>query len=69
MIFMLWQMQIVTRTLWVHPLNNLREEKGEFYSLFPDLRHYNKQFFKLVLQLLGNIPTSELQYHLSNGLF
>ena len=46
MIFILWQMQLVNRSIWVHPLNNLREEKGEFYSLYPDLRHYNKKFFK-----------------------
>ena len=43
---MLWQMQVVTRSVWIHPLNSLREEKGEFYSLYPDLRHYNKWFFK-----------------------
>ena len=67
---MLWQMQIVTRSLWVHPLNNLREEKGEFYSLYPDLRHYNKRFFKFyrlsvekfdaLLQMIG--PTITRKY-------
>ena len=39
-------MQLVNRSIWVHPLNNLREEKGEFYSLYPDLHYYNKKFFK-----------------------
>ena len=46
MIFMLWQLQNVTREIWVHPLNIEREEKGEFYVLYPDLWHYHKRFFK-----------------------
>ena len=34
----------VQRSYWVHPINNLRKEKGEFYTLYPDLRHYPKRF-------------------------
>ena len=26
--------------MWVHPINNLRFEKGEFFMLYPDLRKY-----------------------------
>ena len=39
-------MQNVTREFWVHPINTEREKKGEFYVLYPDLRHYHKRFFK-----------------------
>ena len=34
----------VNREYWVHPINLLREEKGEFYQLYPDLRHFWKRF-------------------------
>ena len=37
---------MVSREIWVHPLNTECEEKGEFYVLYPDLRHYHKRFFK-----------------------
>ena len=37
---MVWQMQQVRRMLWVHPINEMRTEKGEFYVLYPDLRHF-----------------------------
>ena len=46
MIFMLWQMQNVTREFWVHPINTECEKKANFYMLYPDLRHYHKRFFK-----------------------
>ena len=32
------------RSFWVHPINDLRKEKGEFYTLYLDLRHYHKCF-------------------------
>ena len=35
------------RELWVHPLNELHEEKGEFYTLYPDLRHFPTRFFQM----------------------
>ena len=38
-------MQLMPREVWVHPLNDLCEEKGEFYTLYPDLRHFNTSFF------------------------
>ena len=34
----------VNRQYWVHPINLLREQKGEFYNLHPDLRHFHKKF-------------------------
>ena len=34
----------VQRSCWVHPINVLHKEKGEFYTLCPDLRHYHKRF-------------------------
>ena len=40
-------MQLMPRELWVHPLNDLHEEKGEFYTLYPDLRHFNTRFFHM----------------------
>ena len=38
-------MQFLIREVWVHPLNRTRTGKGEFYTLYPDLRHYPKKFF------------------------
>ena len=35
------------RTMWVHPINNMRLEKGEFYTLYPDLRRYDDKFFEM----------------------
>ena len=34
----------VNREFWVHPVNHLREKKGEFYQLYPDLRHFPNKF-------------------------
>ena len=34
------------REVWIHPLNEDRIEKGEFYMLYPDLRHYPSKFFQ-----------------------
>ena len=33
--------------MWVHPLNELRLDKGEFYTLYPDLRHFAPKFFNM----------------------
>ena len=44
---MFLQMQTIYRKLWVHPLNDLRNEKGEFYTLYADLRHFNPRFFRM----------------------
>ena len=43
-LFMLWITQEVNRQYWVHPINLLCEEKGEFYTLYPDLRHFRNRF-------------------------
>ena len=29
----------------MHPINNLRFEKGEYFVLYPDLRKYEDKFF------------------------
>ena len=34
------------REVWIHPLNKDRMEKGEFYTLYPDLWHYPSKFFQ-----------------------
>ena len=46
--FMLWRLYSVnTRMFWVHPIYGLRKEKGEFYTLYPDLRHFQPKFFAM----------------------
>ena len=34
----------VNRQYWVHSINLLQEQKGEFYQLYRDLRHFHKRF-------------------------
>ena len=47
-IFMLWRIYIANvRSVWVHPINARRLEKGEFYTLYPDLRHFQPKFFAM----------------------
>ena len=41
---LMFLVQEVNREYWVHPINLLREEKGEFYQLYPDLRHFRKRY-------------------------
>ena len=43
--YLLWQRLRVDRTMWVHPINNMRAEKGEYKVLYPDLRQYEDRFF------------------------
>ena len=38
---------MVNREIWVHPMNLDREKKGEFYTLYPDLRSFQKEFFAM----------------------
>ena len=38
---------MVNREIWVHPLNLDREKKGEFYTLYPDLYNFQKEFFTM----------------------
>ena len=44
---MLIQMNTAVCEVWVHPLNNHKHEKGEFYHLYQDLRHYPSFFFHM----------------------
>ena len=46
-IFLLWQLQQVNRDIWVHPLNEERTEKGEFYTHYTDHRQFEDRFFEL----------------------
>ena len=46
LILMLHMLDMQVRSLWVHPINNLRLEKGEFFLLYPDLRRYEDRFFQ-----------------------
>ena len=46
-LFMLWRVSMVNREIWVHPLNLQCENKGEFYSLYPDLCNFHKEFFSM----------------------
>ena len=39
------QVHMMYREIWVHRLNKSRLDKGEFYSLYLDLRHYPQKFF------------------------
>ena len=34
------------REIWIHTLNEDRIEKGKFYNLYLDLRHYPAKFFQ-----------------------
>ena len=38
-------MDLNVRRMWVHPINNLRFEKGEFFMLYLDLHKYEDKFF------------------------
>ena len=42
---LLLQLNFNVRRMWVHPINNLRFEKGEYFALYPDLRKYEDKFF------------------------
>ena len=44
--FMILQMQMVTREVWIHPLNLDRQSKGEFYNLYLDQWHFPDRFFE-----------------------
>ena len=49
-LFMAWRLQMICRMMWIHPLNELRFEKGEFYTLYLDLRHFGPKFFNIHVQ-------------------
>ena len=46
-VLMFWHTLMVNRDIWVHPLNLKRQEKGEFYTLYPDLHNFWKEFFSM----------------------
>ena len=39
---LLLQLNFNVRHMWVHPINNLRFEKGEYFVLYPDLHKYEE---------------------------
>ena len=43
--YMMFEMQMVHREVWIHPLNVERSGKGEFYRLYLDQRHFPEKFF------------------------
>ena len=45
---MMWRIYSAkTRAFWVHPLFEERRQKGDFYVLYPDLRHFAPKFFAM----------------------
>ena len=46
LMFMMFDMQMVHREVWIHPLNVERVSKGEFYRLYLDQRHFPEKFFE-----------------------
>ena len=45
LVMMMHLLDIHVRSVWIHPINNLRFEKGEFFMLYPDLCKYEDRFF------------------------
>ena len=45
LIMMMHLLDIHVRSVWIHPINNLRFEKGEFFMLYRDLCKYEDCFF------------------------
>ena len=43
--FALYQLECTTRKWWVHPLNEDRKEKSEYYNMTLDLRKFDDRFF------------------------
>ena len=37
---------MVMREVWIHPLNEDRRRKGEFFNLYLDQRHFPEKFFE-----------------------
>ena len=48
LIFMMWRIYIASsRSVWVDQIKSLHMQKGEFYTLYPDLRHFQPKFFSM----------------------
>ena len=45
LIMMMHLLDIHVRSVWIHPINNLRFEKGVFFMLYRDLHKYEDRFF------------------------
>ena len=45
-VYFLLTLQYLERDFWVHPINENRYIKGEFYSLYQELRQYPEKFFR-----------------------
>ena len=61
LVMMVHLFNLQVRSLWIHPINNLRFEKGEFFLLYPDLRKYEDKFFRVV-QDVNQAIRSSAQY-------
>lgn len=46
LLWLMYRMRHGLRTYWVHPMNRLRVDKGEFYSFYPEARHFADKFFR-----------------------
>ena len=46
LMYMMFEMQMVHREVWIHPLNVERSGKGEFYRLYLDQWHFPEKFFE-----------------------
>ena len=45
-VYILLTLQYENRDFWVHPINKDRHLKGEFFTLYKDLREYPDKFFR-----------------------
>ena len=45
-VYFLLTLQYLERDFWVHPINENRYIKGEFYTLYQELRQYPEKFFR-----------------------
>ena len=45
LLMMMHLLDIHVRSVWIHPINNLRFEKSEFFMLYCDLHKYEDRFF------------------------
>ena len=44
--YLLTQDEQYQRDYWVHPINKERHLKGEYFTLYPELREYPEKFFR-----------------------
>ena len=45
-IYYMLQLQMVNREIWIHPLNEDRARKGEFFNLYCDQQYFEDKFFE-----------------------